>query len=462
MSCRARCEFLVALRAVFHECLVARARMSCRAGGVEVVGVVGVRGRALVPCRTTTRGARRRRRGCGEREGDPRGPGGAPLTEWESFRRPRRVRLHCRCRRTRRGRRRSAPAILLFSERTLPMTRTSSRIRVGTYPVAEVKKLPYLASLPSDRRRIVPVLPFFEVTTGEWHTYIQHGDNQLIRMADGELISGSYLARSPADPTCDFELELGTVIMRNFSHPEILQPFQHLENDVHRFASILYKYKLFWEHRHAAPSAPDLVESELEYLVFVIRSFYDLLQNIIHHAYQPITAGASPSPHKRQLPHSFRKVIIKDDRVLTKDQLMLEYGMLPKLAEWYEHQAVFFSPLRNLRDNIAHDGARPSTILAVESGFAVIPTDPPWNQFDLWPGEQLWNGRLGSLRMLFAVFISHAIDAATSLSLVLRDLPDLQHDVTIGRFYVRSSSGSELVGLPSLIAHPWETAHPSG
>lgn len=60
-------------RAIFHEGLVARARMSCRAGGVEVVGVVGVSGRALIPCRTATRSARRRRRGCGVRVGQTDG-----------------------------------------------------------------------------------------------------------------------------------------------------------------------------------------------------------------------------------------------------------------------------------------------------------------------------------------------------------------------------------------------------
>lgn len=60
------------IRSLFPRCLVAPPRISCRAAGVEVVGVVGVSGRALVPGRTATRGVIMSRTESGRRLCRPR------------------------------------------------------------------------------------------------------------------------------------------------------------------------------------------------------------------------------------------------------------------------------------------------------------------------------------------------------------------------------------------------------
>jgi hypothetical protein len=103
----------------------------------------------------------------------------------------------------------------------------------------QLEKLPYINFLPRDGR-VVPLQAFFDSAAKDWHLYVPHSDKELIRLADGEIISGSYLGQAPADASSDIDFPLGTLVIQHLSFPAPLAALGNLENDVHRCAAILH------------------------------------------------------------------------------------------------------------------------------------------------------------------------------------------------------------------------------
>lgn len=322
----------------------------------------------------------------------------------------------------------------------------------------DIQKLPYVTSIPQDGR-IVPLQTFYDAAVNDWFLYMPHGQAELIRIQDGETISGSYLGRAKADPKMDIEIQLGGLIIQHLSFSGTLAALGKMENNFHRSAAVMEKYHVIWRQRNQShSSAALLIESELEYLVFLIRSLYDRLQDIVRDLCGRFVRLDDRSVKAmNKLPSSFADVVIQNDAIREPDDLISRYRMPEPLAHWYHAEAPFFRELRQLRNGIAHHGRRAPTIFETEWGFAVSPSDPPWNMFAEWPVELQWKGRLGSLRAIFAGFIAHSFEATTRFAStipILLDLPPaLGEDL---HFFVRSPFGHQLVRLSAMRKQPWE------
>jgi len=282
---------------------------------------------------------------------------------------------------------------------------------------------------------------------------------ELGRLAGGEPISGSYLSLEVVDRGRDFEFPLGTLVAQQMSFLEVLDQLGKIESGVHRCSAVLEKYQILWTTRGSrAKSASLLVQSELEYLLLLLRALYDNLQAIVQSvARKLVLVDGSNKPALKNLPKSFREVVMKDGQLRSVDEIQNRWRMPQPLAEWYLEEAVFFRLLRDLRDGIAHEGARPPTVFETEWGFAISTDSQPWRQVEALLSDERWNGKLASLRSLFVEFIFHTLRAtegfAKSIQSFVR-LPDpMLGDV---KYFVRSPFGSHLVSLEDLRLHPWE------
>jgi hypothetical protein len=326
-----------------------------------------------------------------------------------------------------------------------------------TANIDELKKLPFVHHVPTDERRIF-LQPYFSHESNDWHLYIPVGDGKLGRMAGGEPVFGGYISPDPADAIRDFELPLATVITQHLSFPELLGRLYQLESDVHHCASVLEKYHLISARRMEKPlHAGVLITSELEYLILLLRSLYDVLQYIVCGVAKRLLV---PDPFPRgakQLPGSFAEVVLQGDTPRTADEIAKRYCLPGPLADWYSAETPFFERLRGLRDGIAHHGRSVSTVFELPPGLAVNPSDPPWNDFDLWSAGDLHEGRFAPLRLLFASFILHAISTTNRFAQVLRDSVPLPPAVGEGlRSFVRSPYGHWLAQIHNIRVQPWE------
>ncbi len=331
-------------------------------------------------------------------------------------------------------------------------------MRSESLEVRELLKLPYLRNVPRDGR-IVPLITWYEPTAADWHLYMPVKPGELGRMAGGEPISGSYISSGAADTTGDFEFALGTLVVQHLSFIEVLSELSKLENDVHRCAAILEKYHLLWTTRMGGTrSASLLIQSELEYLMFLLRSLYDLLQGMIRAlSAKLVYLDGTTRLVLKALPASFREVAMSKDGPRSVDEIEDRWNMPRPLAAWYSEEAAFFRLLRTLRDGIAHRGGNPPTVFETEWGFAVAPMSAPWTGVSaLLPGERRKND-LASLRGLFVEFIARGIGTTARFAGALRglvSLPDpILHDV---KLFVRSPFGHRLVSLEEMRLQPWE------
>lgn len=200
-----------------------------------------------------------------------------------------------------------------------------------------------------------------------------------------------------------------------------------------------------------------LVLSELEYLLLLLRSQFDVLQCLIKEVAALVTTLGKRKRVIQDLPESFRGVVLESEKPRPAREISEAYNMPMPLAQWYAAEAPFFLQLRFLRDGIAHRGEDLPAVYPASEGLAVDVRDPPWARTPAWDDSVSRQRNLGSLRRLFARLILGAHGACTRLANVLPAIAKLPEPVHPDlQVYLRSPFGHRLVALPQTDAAPWE------
>lgn len=325
-------------------------------------------------------------------------------------------------------------------------------------PTNELHRLPFVDNPPTDGRRVL-LESYFDSTARDWFLYLEVEPGKLGRLAGGEPVYGGYFARDAADPTRDIELPFVTLITQHLSFPKVHGRLQAVENDFHQCAAVLETYQLLSQHRPTSGLHTSLlIASELEYLLLLIRSLYDLVHaTVAEIAALLIALDGSGRRIAKQLPESFRAVAMNGNELRSGDEIVAKYSLPPALANWYVAEAPAFREVRRLRDGIAHHGRSIPTLFELPEGVALDTSSAMWSEFLIWPANLRINGKFGSVRALFAALIANAISATGRFAEALRT--SVQLPVAIGkdvRSFLRSPFGAQLVRLPETLAAPWE------
>lgn len=327
-------------------------------------------------------------------------------------------------------------------------------------PPEEAKKLPYVKHLPKDGRAISNY-SFYDHENKDWVRHIALGNGKLSRIAGGKVIYGGYLASKPENPEKDLIFPLSTFLIQHLSFREIINVLLGLEDDFHNCSSILQKYLLIsLLPKEQRDGAGQLLLVELEYLLIVIRSLYDLLQKISKFAAALIRS--LDEPHNRivaELPDSFAKVVMHGSHRRSKDELIQRYQLPPPIAEFYVAESEHFQWIRDLRDEIEHHGKSPRLIFDIEDGMAIKADEAPWSFLPIWRPELLRQNGLGSLRAVFLYLISKALELTTRYVRAYSSCIKVPPAIGPGyMFYIRDYFSHHLVDLLSSLNNPWERA----
>jgi archaeosine-15-forming tRNA-guanine transglycosylase len=103
------------------------------------------------------------------------------------------------------------------------------------------------------------------------------------------------------------------------------------------------------------------VPTELEYVLVLARSVFDLQQELIASLWsrrvRVVDSVAEARRKGRALPPSFSRMVLRDkQRVRTSDEIVAVVGLSPQLAAAYARTGTFFCGLREARDGIVHSG----------------------------------------------------------------------------------------------------------
>ena len=134
------------------------------------------------------------------------------------------------------------------------------------------------------------------------------------------------------------------MVLQHLSFPGVMPHLLAIQSDIQNCAATLEKYHLFWDIRSSGNSSRDaalLVQSELEYLLLLLRSLYDALQCTASAIARLFTSLNGSKVD--ELPTSFRRMVMKDRALLSAADIAARWKIPHALAEWYEDEALKFA-----------------------------------------------------------------------------------------------------------------------
>jgi hypothetical protein len=321
-------------------------------------------------------------------------------------------------------------------------------------------ELPYLDKKIS-QDRLIPVIPFFNQEDKDWYLFFKEEDDTFIRLAGGEVVTGVYLAEQPVDCRKDFALPFFTFILQHVSSRRVFGLLHQLTDDIHNFSSILQKYLALTSQIRLTgigSGTYQLFRPEVEYLIILIRSYYDLFQKlakqmmaIVHRLDVPKLRLAD------DLPDSFTKMVLSGDIPRLQEDIEKKFRLPASLAAFYAGEAQHFLTLRKIRVAIEHHGFTPHLIFQGDKGLSVPTNAEPWCALSIWQPETTEENHLGSLRLLFLQLIHKAIRLPDrfieAYASCVGVLPPLAPGWSI---YLRDYFSHHLVNINAAIAQPWE------
>jgi hypothetical protein len=240
---------------------------------------------------------------------------------------------------------------------------------------AAFRNVPYLA-FEALGDRVVNLMPLWDGR--EWHHWLPYQDG-IVKMQMSGVIVGEYLATQAEAPT-DLSIPLVNFAWQRASWPELCGLWRHLTDDIHNMAASVAKAEHFVAYRDAIGlGASAFLQTELEYLLVLARSVFDLVQELIARVWAKRISFLDPvaeAARKRcPLPAEFSKIVLRNKRELrTAEEIAMRFPLSPALAKAYASAGAHFSGMREVRDNIVHGGKAIDLIFMGERGPMISKT----------------------------------------------------------------------------------------
>ena len=317
--------------------------------------------------------------------------------------------------------------------------------RTTTVSAEELQKIPFLAK-PITMDRVIPCLQFY--VGGEWHCWLPVGPQlQKMKMWPSEA---KYFGDKPERDTDQLFPLLDFIAQRAFV-PEAGMFFYGIWNDYQSLAATLAKLKVFFEMKGGKYEVRRFVQTEVEYIILVCRSLFDLLQELIAVYWSRI---AFRDKKARKLPKSFADVDRDGEKVRSASDIQNKYDLPEPMARWYATHADFFLKLRAMRDRLVHSGENPvEMVFTAESGFAISKELRPFCELYEWPpGCEIQNG-LVPFRPVLCLLIERVLRACNEFAAMIQTLVQFPPEMAPGlHLYSRGYFDQELSEVPSVIA----------
>ena len=224
--------------------------------------------------------------------------------------------------------------------------------------VEELKKLPYLDVSALDDRT-VNLMPLWDGTA--WHMWF----DTPIGLIAGKIVDTTevdYVAKSAARST-DLFIPFVHIAWQQCSWREICPLIIAINQDFHNMGTSIAQLKHFQEFRKLIGDrgAHTFALTELEYLVTLCRTTFDLLQEMIAWIWKNkvrlLDERSEAFRLAHPLPKTFSRMVLQEKQeVRNTGEIETQFGLPTPLAEQYARVAHFFSDLRKIRDSVVHGG----------------------------------------------------------------------------------------------------------
>lgn len=321
------------------------------------------------------------------------------------------------------------------------------------YTAISPQELPYL-KLEALEGRPIPIHMFHD--GNRWHLWLplKNGFLQPVRVHD--CVEMVYLAPKPVRVS-DAYFSFVDFIYKHIDLKHTRSFVSALTSDVFNLGASLRKLDLLRAFENFEGKSR-LVMTELEYLLLLCRSMFDLLQEISSRIWDTVQL-LDTSIKKRKLPSSFRNVVLHQNNIQSPEEIQNRFGLPSSLSLWYFECAPFFCKLRDVRDAIVHQPIQEPLIYIDHRGFFIGVDSSPvqFREIMKWPEHILENERIGPLNYFVAYLINETLAACekfvVAITREIKFAPDFAPNF---RFFMRSPSTASLLGLKRILTlDPW-------
>jgi hypothetical protein len=296
----------------------------------------------------------------------------------------------------------------------------------------------------------VNLMPFWDAE--RWHLWVQ-GPAGLIDMRPLEAMHVDYVAKAPAKES-DLFISFVDVMWQRASWPEICPLIGAICDDFHNMGTSVAKLRHIFRSRETIGDAtPGFVSTEIEYLLILARTVFDLVQEAISRIWKNRIQLLDPRAEERRrakaLPETFSRIVLRNKTDLrTAGEIESDFGLPPNLAVAYASHGDFFAQLRDMRDRIVHGGKRVGHVFDTPRGFCVEPTEMPFRLYSGWTEAHRYNENLVSLLPWLSWVVLRTIAACNLLVGELGRVIVLPPEIAPGyRVFVRGPSNAALLEM---------------
>jgi hypothetical protein len=286
-----------------------------------------------------------------------------------------------------------------------------------TVDASALRQIPWFNIKAIDGRRI-NLMPHWDGT--KWNMYVFH-QGTAIRMQIVEVDSGDYLSKTPQRPT-DIRIPFAETMWQRASFPETTRFVTGILDDFANFSASVSKIQFFHRQRSQINSGALAlyVSTELEYILSLCRSVFDLLQELISVLWKSFVklhnAELESTRKARTMPSSFADIVIKNGTELVPQaEISAKWGLPEPLSQEYAQAAPLFRNLRRWRDHVVHSGGKMGPIFVDEGGFKVLTTHRLLEWADCWSEKEITETGVGRLEPWLAKVIFGSMDTCNQL-----------------------------------------------
>ena len=164
------------------------------------------------------------------------------------------------------------------------MQNNNSNVNKISYAnISEIKKLPFITNLPTEKQ-VIYNYPYFDENEKQFLCMFLNGNKEFNYIVAGSL-DWFFYAKSKTDIEKDLFINFFDILIRNYSYTFAISSIEAIGNDILNLSAIFEKYFIFLNYMSGTPEKYKmiLVRTEIEYFFGVIRSLYDILQILIKH-----------------------------------------------------------------------------------------------------------------------------------------------------------------------------------
>jgi hypothetical protein len=266
--------------------------------------------------------------------------------------------------------------------------------------ISDLSEIPFL-SRENLAGRFISSLMFY--VDGNWRVWLQtEGPGQKFIEVQAWPAETFYFGTEPNNQN-DIHSAFLTVFAQHANFVEYKGRFSAIQDDILNLSASFAKLSLIHAGGDTTGGATRMVATEVEYILLVCRSMFDLFQELLAKLWET-EVRADATRKKRALRDTFSGMALSDNKIRSADEIA-KYGLPPLLVECYARHAPIFLKIRQFRDNLVHGGHQIQAIFRDERGFLIRKRLGPFLKLDIWRDDEVQPNDLAPLQPALGMIV---------------------------------------------------------